>query len=63
MADELERIAREAGDTAMVVSATPSTNSVHFSLGRGYEPTAEPLPELYEREPKDVHMQCACNCC
>jgi len=56
LSDELERIAREAGDTAMVVSATPSVNTVRFYLRRGFEPMAEPLPELYELEPEDVHM-------
>ena len=56
LSDELERHARAAGDTAMVVSATPSENTVRFYLGRGYAPTAEPLPELYELEPEDVHM-------
>lgn len=54
---ELERVAREQGATAMVVSATPSLNTVRFYLGRGFEPMAEPLPELYELEPEDVHMQ------
>ena len=54
---ELERLAREAGDTAIVVTSTPSGNTVRFYLGRGYEPMAEPLPELFEREPDDVHMQ------
>jgi GNAT superfamily N-acetyltransferase len=53
---ELEGIAREAGDTTMVVSATPSLNTVRFYLRRGFEPMAEPLPELYELEPEDVHM-------
>ena len=57
LSDELERIAQEAGDLEMVVSATPSTNTVHFYLGRGFEPMVEPLPELYELEPDDVHMQ------
>lgn len=56
LADELERIAREAGDTSMVVSATPSFNTVRFYERRGYVPMAEPLPELYELEPEDVHM-------
>jgi GNAT superfamily N-acetyltransferase len=54
---DLEHIAREAGDTTMVVSATPSRNTVHFYLGRGYRPMAEPLPELFELEPEDVHME------
>ena len=54
---ELERIARELGDTTMVVSATPSANTVGFYRGRGFEPTATPLPELLELEPEDVHME------
>jgi ribosomal protein S18 acetylase RimI-like enzyme len=56
LTDELERIARDAGDTAIVVSATPSANTVRFYMGRGYEPMAEPLPELFELEPEDVHL-------
>jgi len=45
-----------AGDTQMVVSATPSVNTVRFYMGRGFRPTAEPLPELYALEPEDVHL-------
>lgn len=56
LSDELERLAREEGDTAMVVSATPSANTVRFYLRRGFEPSPEPLTELYELEPDDVHM-------
>jgi GNAT superfamily N-acetyltransferase len=54
--DELERIARQSGDVTIVVSATPSANTVRFYLGRGYEPMEEPLAELFELEPEDVHM-------
>jgi GNAT superfamily N-acetyltransferase len=57
LSDELERLARDAGDTTMVVSATPSLNTVRFYRRRGFEPMAEPLHELYELEPEDVHMQ------
>jgi GNAT superfamily N-acetyltransferase len=57
LSEELERLAREGGDTTMVVSATPSLNTVRFYLRRGFEPTAEPLPELYELEPEDVHLR------
>jgi predicted N-acetyltransferase YhbS len=57
LAAELERLAREAGDTAMVVSATPSENTVLYYLNRGFTPMAQPLPELYELEPEDVHME------
>ena len=48
LSEELERLARAGGDRTMVVSATPSLNTVRFYLRRGFEPTAEPLPELYE---------------
>ena len=54
---ELERLALAAGDTRMVVSATPSENTVRFYRGCGYEPLESPLPELFELEPEDVHME------
>jgi GNAT superfamily N-acetyltransferase len=57
LSDELDRIAGDGGDTEIVVSATPSENTVRFYLRRGYEPMAQPLPELYELEPEDVHMR------
>lgn len=56
LSDELERLAREHGAETMVVSATPSLNTVRFYLGRGFAPMSEPLPELYELEPDDVHL-------
>ena len=56
LCDQLEQIARTAGDTGMVVSATPSENTVRFYQGRGFVPMAEPLPELLELEPNDIHM-------
>jgi GNAT superfamily N-acetyltransferase len=57
IADELERIARDGGDRSVVVSATRSRNTVRFYRQRGFEPMGEPLPELYELEPGDVHME------
>ena len=57
LSDELERIARDAGDRSLVVSATPSLNTVRFYRQRGFEPMDEPLPELYELEPEDVHLE------
>jgi GNAT superfamily N-acetyltransferase len=57
LADELERIARAAGDAETVVSATPSGNTVRFYLERGYEPDVDPPPELLELEPEDVHLR------
>jgi len=57
LCDELEQLADERGDTEMVVSATPSLNTVRFYRRRGFKPMSEPLSELYELEPEDVHMQ------
>ena len=57
MIDQLEQIGRTAGDSDMVVSATPSENTVRFYLGRGFQPMAEPLDELFEVEPEDVHLR------
>ncbi len=57
LCDRLEQLARTAGDSAMVVSATPSANTVRFYLGRGFRPMAEPFAELFELEPDDVHMR------
>jgi len=57
LCEELEQIARGNGGSEMVVSATPSENTVRFYLGRGYRPMAEPLAELFELEPEDAHMR------
>ena len=57
LSDELDEVARAAGDTSMVVSATPSLNTVRFYLRQGYAPMDEPLPELLELEPEDIHME------
>jgi GNAT superfamily N-acetyltransferase len=54
---QLEQVARAAGDSEMVVSATPSEHTVRFYVGRGFRPTAEPLAELLELEPEDVHLR------
>ncbi len=56
LSEEVEQIARTAGDSEVVVSATPSENTVRFYLGRGFQPMAEPLTELLQLEPADVHM-------
>ncbi len=52
----LDDVARRAGDKEIVLSATPSKNTVCFYLGRGFLPTADPLEELLVLEPEDVHM-------
>ncbi len=57
LAEELELLARGAGGTEIVVSATPSEHTVRFYLARGYRPMERPLPELLALEPDDVHLQ------
>lgn len=56
LSDDLDRAAREGGDTEIVVSATPSQNTVRFYMGCGYQPMAEPFPELFALEPEDIHL-------
>jgi GNAT superfamily N-acetyltransferase len=56
LSDDLDQIAREGGDSEIAVSATPSRNTVRFYMARGYEPMAEPLPELFALEPEDIHL-------
>ncbi len=57
LCEQLYEIARTAGDSSMVVTATPTENTVRFYRGRGFEPMAEPLAELFALEPEDVHMR------
>lgn len=51
--------ARERGAKKMYVSATPSEHAIHFYLRQGCEVTPDPDPELYDLEPKDIHLVCA----
>jgi ribosomal protein S18 acetylase RimI-like enzyme len=53
---EVERIARRAGHTSLYVTATPSESAVGFYLAQGFAITPEPLPELFAKEPDDIHM-------
>jgi GNAT superfamily N-acetyltransferase len=57
LSEHLEQIARTAGDSDMVGSATPSENTVQFYLSRSFQPMADPFAELFELEPEDVHMR------
>jgi hypothetical protein len=56
LVEALEERARSIGQVEMVVSATPSVNTVNFYLGRRFRATASPLPELLALEPDDLHM-------
>jgi GNAT superfamily N-acetyltransferase len=53
--DEMEQLARDAHARALYVSSVPTDSAVGFYLSRGFRPT-DPLPELYAKEPDDIHM-------
>lgn len=48
--------AQKTGAVRMYVSATPSTSTVNFYMSQGFKPTDQPIPELFELEPEDIHM-------
>jgi GNAT superfamily N-acetyltransferase len=52
----LDNLAREAGASVIVVSATPTGNTINFYRHRGFTPMASPLEELATLEPDDIHM-------
>jgi GNAT superfamily N-acetyltransferase len=52
---EVERLAKDRGAHSLYVSATPSESAVGFYLSRGFRPV-EPIPELFAKEPEDIHM-------
>ena len=56
LATWLDNLAREAGASGIVVSATPTRNTVAFYRHRGFTPMAYPLEELATLEPDDIHM-------
>ena len=55
---EAVALARTAGARSLYVSATPSPSAVGFYLGQGCRLT-EPHPELFAREPEDIHLSLA----
>lgn len=56
--EEAERVALEAGAATMYVSAVPSGSAVGFYLSRGCRLANEPHPDLFAREPEDIHLVC-----
>ena len=50
-----EAINREAKH--LYVSATPSENTVNFYMGLKFKVAKKPEPELFEREPEDIHLE------
>jgi GNAT superfamily N-acetyltransferase len=56
LTEEAVRLARQDGARELYVSATPSESAVGFYLSQGFRPTDTPHPELFAREPEDIHM-------
>lgn len=52
----IEALARDGGAKDLYVSATPSESAVGLYRSRGFTPTAEPIRELLDLEPEDVHL-------
>ena len=57
LADMLKTRARELGGKKMYVSATPSKNTVHFYMSVGFRVANEPIKELFDEQPEDIHME------
>lgn len=52
-----EQKARELGAGAMYVSATPSENTIRFYMAMGCRPAKPIDPDLFKREPEDIHLE------
>jgi GNAT superfamily N-acetyltransferase len=57
--DHARAAARARGARGLYISATESENTVHFYQRRGAVLLDTPDPELYAREPEDIHLECA----
>ena len=47
---------REMGARRMYVSGIPTGNSIKFYMNHGCRPIDKPDPELFQREPEDIHL-------
>jgi GNAT superfamily N-acetyltransferase len=54
--ERASEFALQLGAKGMYVSATPSQNTLNFYQRRGCV-LVEPDPELFEREPEDIHLE------
>ena len=53
---QLESRAKQAGAKRLYVSAIPSGSAVGFYSSQGFQITTDPIPDLFELEPQDIHM-------
>jgi GNAT superfamily N-acetyltransferase len=56
--EQARTAARERGARGLYISATPSENTIRFYQRRGSTVIATPDPELFAREPEDIHLEC-----
>jgi len=56
LVDAVVEGARQSEADKLYVSATRSETAVSFYLRYGFLPVADPHPELFDLEPKDIHM-------
>jgi GNAT superfamily N-acetyltransferase len=56
LVDRVMAQALDSGALNLYVSAAPSVAAVSFYLDCGFTPVAEPNPELFVLEPRDIHM-------
>ena len=49
-------MAEDSSAAELYVSSTESESAVGFYLSQGFRPTNTPNPQMFELEPKDIHM-------
>jgi len=59
LVEEAAAAARERGARGLYIEATPTENTVRFYQRRGAMLLDEPDPELFAREPEDIHFSLA----
>jgi GNAT superfamily N-acetyltransferase len=55
--DMAKEKAKVLGAQKLYISATPSENTVKFYMNIGCKLTEELIPELFELEPEDIHLE------
>jgi len=53
----LKEKAADFGGKKMYVTSDTSRNAVLFYMSVGFKVSAEPIPEAFEEEPEDIHME------
>lgn len=56
--DKAKVTAHERGAKRLYVSATPSEHTINFYVRQGCTVMRRPDPELFAREPEDIHLEC-----